>query len=336
MPAELTLLIFSRNDLSLVRELINELQPFVSEIVVIDSSNRADHIEFRNWTNVKGKVRIFYVPPLGYPDLLRPYSFTKCKNDWILLMDADERLNNEAKRNLSNIIGSDKAEVYGFYRFSGLKGGEKIDGARSVQIRLFNKNYLDEKGLMHKLPTSLGRYRVLPEKYHIIHLIYDKVNRSPEYNKIDQFSRISYGNLPRKIRPLFKLASIIRPFNPDDELTGGAYFFLFFAEEIYSGLVTKNLRRIFRSVKYSLSKLERFREFKLNDRNKLMFNISRRVNDEGMVRFLRFDSPETVEKLEDLHKKWMIDGSDFLIRLMVKQYAEDFLLKINSEGNQFG
>ncbi len=329
MPPDITLLVFSRNDLTLVKDLIEEVNPLVNDIEVIESSDPEKHVDFLLWAKNNNKIRVFYVPPLGYPDLLRPYSFTKCNNDWILLLDADERLSENLKRDLRNIIGNDIAEVYGIYRYPGTKEGKRLSNTRTLQIRLFNKNFLEEKGLMHKIPRSTGRYRVLPDKYHIIHLVKDKVNRLPEYTKLDQFSRMSYNNLPAKIRPLFKILNVYNPHNPESELTNKAYFLLFLAEEVYSGFATKNLRRLFQCWRYSKAKLERYKGFKKHDRNGLMFKISQQVNSEGMVNFLHFDSPEVVEQLNSIKEMWNLEGSDFLIRLMIKQYAKNCLSNIN-------
>ena len=226
MVLDIALLIFSRNDTGGVKDIIFELYDTMTEIIVVDSSDEEEYAEFLQWTRKYSKIKLYYVSPLGYPDMLRPYAFTKCKSDWVLLLDADERPSDSLKRDLHEIIESDSSDVYAIQRFPGTKQGEKIANTRNKQVRLFNKNFIDEKGIMHQLPTSKGRFLILPDKYYILHLIDDKVNRFPEYLKIDRFMRYSYNDLSIKAKKLFNLLGLIRKINFEDELSTFSYFLL--------------------------------------------------------------------------------------------------------------
>ncbi len=100
MITGLSLLIFSRDDTEFAKDLIYDLKEFVSEIVIIDSSLDYEHQNLKSWVEeLTGvSIRVYFVPPLGYPDMMRPYGISKCSNDWILLMDVDERAGPEFKK----------------------------------------------------------------------------------------------------------------------------------------------------------------------------------------------------------------------------------------------
>ena len=88
----LSVLIFSRNDVDKALDLIQDLYKIASEIILMDSSNKEgkERLLKRKEKLELGKVRIFNVVALGYPDPLRMYALAKCKNEWVLLIDTDE------------------------------------------------------------------------------------------------------------------------------------------------------------------------------------------------------------------------------------------------------
>lgn len=211
MITGLSLLIFSRDDTEFAKDLIYDLNEFVSEIVIIDSSLDYEHQNLKSWAEkLTGvNIRVYFVPPLGYPDMMRPYGISKCSNDWILLMDVDERAGPEFKKNLHTIIDSNVSDVYSIYRYSAANPNAKISGVGTQQIRLFKNGFLDEKGILHRLPKSKGRYAVLPEKYYITHMMHDNSFRWKEYGVLDKLSRITYADLPDRFLRFVRLIMAI-------------------------------------------------------------------------------------------------------------------------------
>lgn len=324
MSIDVTLLIFSRNDTQNAQELIQQQISFASEVVVIDSSDKDEHARFRDWASKLGTtpIKIYYCVPLGYPDMLRPYAFSKCTNDWVFMLDTDERASFTLNRNLGKIIESNQAEVYAVMRYSGNKKGEKLSETRSPQVRIFKKDFLDEKGIMHIPPSSKGRLATLPDEYFILHLLGDKVDRTSEYDKVDQFKRISYGDISQRIRLLFVLTHLGRIPSLGSELYDLDYMIFYFLKAIYSAIVIREPMRIFRAFWISTSRTKRMSQMKKQNTSKVDFEISKIVNRIGVVKFLELDIPENVEKINMTYKDDPDAGSDLLAKLLRKRYAE--------------
>lgn len=324
MLLDITLLIFSRNDTDKVRALISDLRQIVSEIVIFDSSNCDEHREFESWIKTVGssKIKLYYIVPLGYPDMLRPYALSKCSNEWVLLLDADEKISTSLKEDLKEILDTDQSDVFGIFRYPAKSDGTKIGSSRSEQVRIFKKGYLDEKGLIHQLPRSKGRYVLLPEKYYILHLINEKANRNSEYNKLDRFSRYSYGNLPKRIRWAIGLLNLGQVKRLDKELSLKDYFVFYFSKEVYSGIVTRNLLRVLKAPTFAFRKAREFIEFKSSENSLVDFEISKIINRIGIVDFLNLDKEDVVEEINKTYLHGELLGSDLLIFLLRKRYSE--------------
>lgn len=325
MTRALTLLIFSRNDTDKARELVLDMMDYVAETVIIDSSEENEHVAFKKWVETidSAKIKIYYTVPLGYPDMLRPYALTKCGNEWVFMLDADERAPQFLKDNFDTIIDSNLAEVYAILRYTGNKDGQKLSNLRSAQVRLFKKDFLNEKGIIHKLPTSARRYMVLPEKYYILHLIEEKTDRSSEYDKMDIFSRLTYSDLPKKYKNFVKYFVHLGRNIPDNvEISKFDYMLFYLSKEVYSALVTRNFRRLVNSIKFSLRKTKRLAELKTMPKSELFFEISREINRTGLVKFLNFDDPTVVDKVNIQYKNGKLKGGDLLCYLVENRYQE--------------
>ncbi len=101
------------------------------------------------------------------------------------------------------------SDVYSIYRYSAANPNAKISGVGTQQIRLFKNGFLDEKGILHRLPKSKGRYAVLPEKYYITHMMHDNSFRWKEYGVLDKLSRITYADLPDRFLRFVRLIMAI-------------------------------------------------------------------------------------------------------------------------------
>ncbi len=104
--AKLTLLIFSRNDIDNALDLIKDMYKVSDEIVVMDGSDEIQHGYLIGQKEVRKlkKVAIYRVVALGYADPLRMYGLSKCNNEWVFLIDTDERLSGSFKNDLHLII----------------------------------------------------------------------------------------------------------------------------------------------------------------------------------------------------------------------------------------
>ena len=105
--ADFSLLIFSRNDIDEALGLIRDMYKVSQEIVILDGSDESEHARLvkEKKRQCLDKLKIHKVVALGYPDPLRMYGLSKCSNEWVFLIDTDERISSEFKSNIREILG---------------------------------------------------------------------------------------------------------------------------------------------------------------------------------------------------------------------------------------
>ncbi|MGC8688989.1 MAG: glycosyltransferase [Thermoplasmata archaeon] len=316
---EITLLIFNRNDNDNLINLVKDLYDYVQHIVLVDSSDEDKRQEIIEFSKRMGKIKYLYVAPLGYPDLLRKWAYRKSPSDWILLIDTDERINEEFKKDIGKIVVSNEADVYGIWRYPISDPESKKKKIRTLQIRLFNKNFVEETGIVHELPIIKGRFKVLDEKYYMIHL-HREMGREDEYRRLEIFDRYSYCTLPERFKKIIKILHLGGKMDCDKEITNLDYFLFFFFKEIYSSIITRDFRRFIFSFKNSLTKLERIKRMRTEEDGDENFEISRIIRKNGIIEFLNLDDDNTIEEINKNYTD--LKGSELLIRLLKERYRK--------------
>jgi hypothetical protein len=314
---EITLLIFNRNDNDNLINLVKDLYDYVQHIVVVDSSDDDKRQEIIEFSKSMYKIKYLYVAPLGYPDLLRKLAYRKSPSDWILLIDTDERINEEFKRDVGKIVGSNEAEVYGIWRYPLFDSWSKKKKIRTMQIRLFNKNFVEDMGIIHELPIIKGRFKVLDEKYYIIHL-HREMGRENEYRRLEIFDRYSYCTLPERFKKIIKILHLGVKLDCDKEITNLDYFLFFYSKEIYSSIITRDIRRFTFSFKNSLAKMGRIKRMRAEKDGDENFEISKIIRKNGIIDFLDLDDDNTIEEINKNYTG--LKGSELLIRLLKERY----------------
>ena len=200
MKNQLSIIIFSRNDVEDAFELIKDVYSICNEVVVIDQSDDQKHkflINKKKENNFK-KLKIFYSIALGDPAPLRMWGLSKCSGNWVFLIDTDERLNEDLKRDIKKIINVKNVDGFAIKRFEKFNDRQKFIGF-TWQIRLYRKNKAEYKGLTHELANINGTVERLQEKYFMNHNI--NYNARPrEYGKLDKFYfRMSYNTMNQEI-----------------------------------------------------------------------------------------------------------------------------------------
>lgn len=213
----LSALIITYNEEKHIAEVIDDLD-FAYEIIVVDSfstdntpalvsASRAQFIEhaFANYTDQ------------------RNFAISAAKNDWILFLDADERLTPALKDEVIDTIQQpDAKDAYLFYRKFMFKDQElHFSGWQTDKIfRLFKKNkahYTTER-LVHEKLTVTGETGKLKNKLiHYSYTDYESYKRKMEsYGKFKAKEAFSKGIKPNllsaSLHPLYKFlyAFVIR------------------------------------------------------------------------------------------------------------------------------
>lgn len=194
----ITALLITYNEVNHIEEVINNLS-FADEIIVIDSfSNDGTLEKLATFKHVKTICRPF----INFADQ-RNYAITQAQNDWIIFIDADERIPEKLKNEIINEIESHTGFVAFmvkrlFYfknkriRFSGFQ--------TDATYRIFKKEsvkYIEEK-IVHEMPEINGESKILINT--MPHYCFDSANHYKE--KMEHYAKLKAVELSKDgIRP---------------------------------------------------------------------------------------------------------------------------------------
>jgi glycosyltransferase involved in cell wall biosynthesis len=176
---------------------------WIDEIVVVDSGSRDETLEIcRGFTD-----KIFHRDWSGFVDQ-KNYAVEKASNDWILSLDADERVSPELRREIeAGMRGGFKASGYRIPRTAHFMGRwiRHGDWYPDYQLRLFDRRYGRwQGGRVHESVRIEGPAGKLKGEIH--HFTYR--NFSEYLRKLEAYSTLAasdYSQGGRKATPLMLL-----------------------------------------------------------------------------------------------------------------------------------
>ncbi len=197
---KLTVLVIIYNEVENIKDLLNNVS-FADEIIVVDSFSTDGTIEIvKEFNNVKLIEHEF----VNYSDV-RNFALKQASNDWILFIDADERipvvLKNEIKRILQD---PEDIVAFGFYRKFYIKGIPlKFSGYQTEKVyRLFDKKHAvyDKEKLVHETLIIEGKTKILTHK--LDHYFFE--NDEKYKGKLGKYAKLRAEELYlNKIKPNF-------------------------------------------------------------------------------------------------------------------------------------
>ncbi|MFD0797002.1 CDP-glycerol glycerophosphotransferase family protein [Maribacter chungangensis] len=198
------------NEVVNIDEVLTNVQ-FADEIIVVDSFSTDGTVER---IKKRPKVRFIQRPFVNYTDQ-KAFAMNQASNDWVLFMDADERLTDRLKNEiLTTINGEPKAVAYYFYRT--FMFGNKIlrfSGWQSDKnFRLFRKSKVafTKERIVHETLVVDGEIDVL--KHKLIHYSYkdyeDYKGKMIKYGQMKAQEELAKDYAPNLyhfiFRPLYK------------------------------------------------------------------------------------------------------------------------------------
>jgi len=166
----ISVLIITLNEEIHMRELLNDLT-FADEVIIVDSFSKDNTKEIsESFTNVK-----FVQHPFENYTSQRNFAISLVKNDWILFLDADERLSEKLKIEILDTLKSNETyTAFMFYRTFMFKNKVlRFSGWQTDKIfRLFHKNFASytSERLVHEKLKVEGKVGILKNK--LIHYSY--------------------------------------------------------------------------------------------------------------------------------------------------------------------
>lgn len=207
IKSTLSAAIITYNEEENITDCINSINDFVDEIVVLDSfSGDATEAICRQYS----KVKFFQHPFDGYIQQ-KNRALEKCVSEWILFIDADERVGPDLRQSIKTFLLSAKSNVVGakfprltFYLHRYIRHGGWYP---NVRYRLVRKGmaYWDGENL-HEHLSIKGKGKKI--KGDLIHFtakdLSDQVNTINKYSSIVALTRYNKGRKYRLWRLLLK------------------------------------------------------------------------------------------------------------------------------------
>ncbi|MDE1870089.1 MAG: hypothetical protein KGH71_03850 [Candidatus Micrarchaeota archaeon] len=342
---KLSALIFSRNDLHNLELLIKDVYDLVDQLVIVDSSNNPQYRALLSYVskNSLKKIDVFRTIALGYPDPLRGYGLSKCKNEWVLYIDIDERLNEDLKANLPKLINSKAVDAYAIKRYEEVH----LDGSRKSlfstwQIRLYRKDAVTYKGLLHEQPIVSGKLKKLNLKYCMNHILELRPYLFAPYNKFEKFDRFSYSTFNGKVmsyfaklsgenqgtaasKPFKALPILLRAYQKlkfkgdSEEISTFDYFVLFAMRDFVYAIKNRSMERILKVIPNKIEYIKRLRKWRSDPDGDAIFAISNLIEKKGIIKYLKLDEEATIRRLNAKYgdKK---QGIELLMKLLKDKY----------------
>jgi len=165
---------------------IKSAKDLVDEIIVVDMSSDDKTVEFAKSLGAK----VYMIERKPFVDPVRNLSIAWATSDWVLLLDADERLMPDLSTELRNIADKDRADVVmiKFNTYISQKLIKFSGWQNDSHFRFFKKGFLEYPGEeVHANPLLRGRRLILPpESGKILH--YNFRNLQHLIKKINSYS----------------------------------------------------------------------------------------------------------------------------------------------------
>lgn len=160
---KLSAVIITYNEIAHIEQLINNLD-FVDEIIFVDSYSVDGTFEKLQEYN---SIQIYQKKFENFPNQ-KNFAISKTKHDWILFLDADERIKENGKKEIVDLIqNTDKVAFWAKFVYFFGKKRIRFSGFQSTKtIRVFNKKYCyyDQSTLVHEVLKYNGKTGVLKNK----------------------------------------------------------------------------------------------------------------------------------------------------------------------------
>jgi (heptosyl)LPS beta-1,4-glucosyltransferase len=170
---KISALIFTRNEAKVLKGLLENIKSVVDEIVVIDGCSTDETVDIA----LRYGATVYQTKPLGHVEPCRMYGLSKVSYDYVLYIDADERLNGNLKRDLKKIVKFMQEHNIVAARvlrlnFLSPKKVSRYLFYPDFQVRILNKGFINYKGVVHEQPIIRGKALTLPsDRYYIYHYV---------------------------------------------------------------------------------------------------------------------------------------------------------------------
>ncbi|AJR04618.1 glycosyltransferase family 2 protein [Siansivirga zeaxanthinifaciens] len=207
-PSKISVLLITYNEINHIAEVIKNVD-FADEIIVVDSFSTDGTLEkLAKFKHVKTICRAF----TNFTEQ-RNFAIKQANFNWILFIDADERIPLELKNEIFEVINSNKnVAAYMFKRLYFFKKKRiRFSGFQTdTTYRLFKNGkvkYIENK-LVHEMPEINGESAIL--KNTMLHYCFDSTAHYK--SKMEHYAKLKALELHKKGKKTSVFQLLFRPF----------------------------------------------------------------------------------------------------------------------------
>lgn len=264
------------NDVSSAIKTLDIMKNVVEEQIIIDSSGTKDKKMLRNYAKTNKKIKIYNIIGLGIPETCLLYGIRKCQNQNIVLLDADEVPSKSFTRFLKKSFY--EYDAYYITRYETPK-----KNLVTKQLRVFNKDSLDVKGLPHERISIMGQKHKLDKS---IYLMHEKPEGERIFRDYEHMQKIWYLTSKNRLKFIFITFYMTMLRNPKNILPA--------------------LKKVIVDTR------------KTKEENGITEELSRY----GIIKYLDLDTEGEIERLTEKYKN-KEQGPKLLIKLLKEKYRSD-------------
>ncbi len=163
---------------------LNNIAPYVGEVIIIYSNPNLPELQTLQ-TTAPHNSKIHYAINLGLAEVYRQYAENLCKNEWVMIVDTDERFSESIFADLRELTSENTKIAYKLRRYE-----NSSKSFFTWQTRIYRKEAILWEGRVHEKPKCMGQIKKLPKKYYMLHEK-DKTDATPEYNRLQRYENES-------------------------------------------------------------------------------------------------------------------------------------------------
>lgn len=186
-------IVIARNEEEMIEEALDSLA-FCDEIIVIDNGSTDNTQEIAE----KKHAKIYASSQTNDFSELRNFGLKKAESDWVLYLDADERINDELKDSIKKVITSDsRFAAYSLKRKNYYLGRHEWPYIEKME-RLFKKDKLSGwQGKLHESAVFEGELGKIDDGF-ILHFTHrdleSMLNKTIEWSSAEALLRYNSGH----------------------------------------------------------------------------------------------------------------------------------------------
>jgi glycosyltransferase involved in cell wall biosynthesis len=173
----LSVVINTYNESGTLKRVVDSVRKLAEEIVVIDTQSTDNTVAIAK----KMGCVVYSHPKVGIVELVRNFSISKAKGDWILLLDADEEIQPKLAEYIKKTISEDKVDYCRIPRKNIIFNSwiKSDHWWPDYAYRLFKKDAILWQETIHSIPITTGIGYDFPsrEELSIIHHNYQSISQ---------------------------------------------------------------------------------------------------------------------------------------------------------------